>query len=96
MRPQVSLPRRKAEKLSPAGMSAMWAWQMGNVGNESAVQSSDLTAWLCPILTSSITDEGLSALGAVSPASESYRFSEPMRLIIAGKTLSCLAQAAEN
>lgn len=96
MRPQGSVPRRKAENLSLAGMSAMWAWQMGNVENEPTVQSSDLTVWLCPALTSSITDEGLSALGAMNPASESYCFSEPMCLIPAGKTLSCLAQAAED
>lgn len=77
-------------------MLAMWAWQMGNVGNESTVQSSDPMVWFHPALTLSIKDEGPSALGAVNPASESYCFSEPMCLIIARKTSSSLAQAAGN
>lgn len=74
----------------------MWAGQLGNVGNESTVQSSDLTVWLRPALTTSIKDKELPVLGAVNSASESYCFSEPMCLIIARKTSSRLAQAAEN
>lgn len=94
--PASALPKRKAENLSPGGMLGMWAGQMGNVGNESTVQSSGCTGWLCPALTSSTTDEGLSALGVMNPASESYCFSEPMCLIIVRKILSCLVKAAEN